>query len=75
MGLIGLDRIRWDKLVPAAQMTPDPNVDLITKEGIRLCSAHLFLDDLVFQGYAELDPKGKIDWRGASKSSIRDDAS
>ena len=56
-------------------MTPDPDVDLITKEGIRLCSAHLFLDDLVFQGYAELDPKGKIDWRGASKSSIRDDAS
>jgi uncharacterized protein len=33
--------------VPAVQVTLDPDVDLMTKEGIRLCSANLFLKDLV----------------------------
>ena len=33
--------------VPATQVTLDPGVDLVTKDGIRICSAHLFLKDLV----------------------------
>jgi hypothetical protein len=33
--------------VPATQVTLDEDVDLITKDGIRICSAHLFLKNLV----------------------------
>jgi len=33
--------------VPAIQLTLDGNIDLMTKEGIRICSSHLFLKDLV----------------------------
>ena len=33
--------------VPAFQVTLDEDVDLLTKEGIRICSAHLFLKDFV----------------------------
>ena len=33
--------------VPAAQLTLDEDMDLMTKEGIRICSSHLFLKDLV----------------------------
>ena len=33
--------------VPAAQLTLDEDMDLMTKEGIRICSSHLFLNDLV----------------------------
>jgi predicted AAA+ superfamily ATPase len=33
--------------VSAIQVTLNPDVDLTTKEGIRICSAHLFLKDLV----------------------------
>ena len=33
--------------VPATQVTLDSDVDLITRDGIRICSAHLFLRDLV----------------------------
>jgi hypothetical protein len=31
----------------AIQVVLDKNVDLLTKDGIRLCSAHLFLKDLI----------------------------
>jgi hypothetical protein len=33
--------------VPATQLTLDEDMDLMTKEGIRICSSHLFLKDLV----------------------------
>ena len=33
--------------VPATQVTLDPDVDLVTKDEIRICSAHLFLNELV----------------------------
>ena len=33
--------------VPATQVTLDPDVDLVTKDGMRICSAHLFLKELV----------------------------
>jgi len=31
----------------AIQLTLDEDMDLMTKEGIRICSSHLFLKDLV----------------------------
>ena len=31
----------------ATQVTLDKEVDLVTKDGIRICSAHLFLGDLI----------------------------
>jgi hypothetical protein len=33
--------------VTATQVTLDKEIDLMTKDGIRICSAHLFLGDLV----------------------------
>lgn len=33
--------------VETAQVVLDNDVDLLTKGGIRLCSAHLFLKDLI----------------------------
>jgi hypothetical protein len=33
--------------VEATQVVLDKNIDLVTKDGIRLCSAHLFLKDLI----------------------------
>ena len=33
--------------VPATQLTLDEDLDLMTKEGIRICSSHLFLKDLI----------------------------
>jgi uncharacterized protein len=33
--------------VPAIQLVLDEDMDLMTKEGIRICSSHLFLKDLV----------------------------
>ena len=33
--------------VPATQVSLDPDVDLVTKDGIRICSAHLLLKELV----------------------------
>jgi hypothetical protein len=33
--------------VEATQVVLDKDVDLLTKDGIRLCSAHLFLKDLI----------------------------
>jgi len=33
--------------VEATQLVLDNDVDLLTKDGIRLCSAHLFLKDLI----------------------------
>ena len=33
--------------VPATQLTLDEDTDLMTKEGIRICSSHLFLKNLV----------------------------
>ncbi|UCE53757.1 MAG: DUF4143 domain-containing protein, partial [Desulfobacterales bacterium] len=33
--------------VTATQVTLDKEVDLVTKDGIRICSAHLFLGDLI----------------------------
>ena len=34
-------------LVPATQIVLDQDVDVVTKDGIRICSAHLFLKDLI----------------------------
>jgi predicted AAA+ superfamily ATPase len=34
-------------LVPATQIVLDQDVDSVTKEGIRICSAHIFLKDLI----------------------------
>lgn len=33
--------------VPATQVTLDDDVDLVTRDHVRICSAHLFLRDLV----------------------------
>ena len=33
--------------VQSTQVTLDPDIDLVTKDGIRICSAHLFLKELV----------------------------
>jgi predicted AAA+ superfamily ATPase len=33
--------------IEATQVVLDKNIDLVTKDGIRLCSAHLFLKDLI----------------------------
>ena len=33
--------------VTATQVKLDKEIDLMTKDGIRICSAHLFLKDLV----------------------------
>lgn len=33
--------------VETTQVVLDKNIDLVTKDGIRLCSAHLFLNDLI----------------------------
>ena len=33
--------------VSAIQLSLDKDMDLMTKEGVRICSAHLFLKDLV----------------------------
>jgi hypothetical protein len=33
--------------VEATQVVLDKNIDLVTKDGIRLCAAHLFLKDLI----------------------------
>lgn len=34
-------------LIPATQIILEQDVDVVTKEGIRICSAHLFLKDLI----------------------------
>jgi uncharacterized protein len=50
-GRVQSPSLRYLKLrfpaVPATQVTLDEDVDLITKDGIRICSAHLFLKDLI----------------------------
>jgi predicted AAA+ superfamily ATPase len=50
-GKVQSPSLRYLKLrfpsVTATQVTLDKSVDLVTKDGIRICSAHLFLGDLV----------------------------
>lgn len=33
--------------VPAVQVVLEPDIDIVTKDGIRICSAHRFLKELV----------------------------
>jgi len=41
------DGIHRFSSVQATQVSLEDDIDLITKEGIRLCSAHLFLSEFV----------------------------
>lgn len=42
------DQLPLAKIEEDDQVVLDKNIDLVTKDGIRLCSAHLFLKDLIY---------------------------